>query len=92
MTNKATVSALIVCGHKAALALAIALPVSVTAAACSKANTQAEPYDVVLIGGTVVDPETNLQAVRNVAISGGKIAMVSTNPLRGRTTVNAKVT
>lgn len=43
-------------------------------------------------GGTVVDPETNLQAVRNVAISGGKIAMVSTNPLRVRTTVNAKVT
>ena len=28
--------------------------------------------------------------MRNVAISGGKIAMVSTTPLRGRTTVNAK--
>lgn len=92
MTNKATVSALIFCSHKAALVLAIALPVSVTADGWSKANAQPATYDVVLIGGTVVDPETNLQAVRNVAISGGKIAMVSITPLRGRTTVNAKVT
>ena len=47
-------------------------------------------YDVVIKGGTVVDPETNLQAVRNVGISGGKIAKISTSPLFGRTTVKAQ--
>ncbi len=47
-------------------------------------------YDVVITGGTVVDPETNLQAVRNVGISGGRIAKISTGPLWGRTTVKAQ--
>jgi cytosine/adenosine deaminase-related metal-dependent hydrolase len=65
-------------------------PMSALIWGSSQAMAQQATYDIVLIGGTVVDPETNLQAVRNVAISGGKIAMVSTTPLRGRTTVNAK--
>ena len=65
-------------------------PMSALIGGSSQAKAQQATYDVVLIGGTVVDPETNLQAVRNVAISGSKIAMVSTTPLRGRTTVNAK--
>ena len=65
-------------------------PISALIWGSSQAIAQQATYDIVLIGGTVVDPETNLQAVRNVAISGGKIAMVSTTPLRGRTTVNAK--
>ncbi len=55
-----------------------------------QALAQQVTYDVVIVGGTVVDPETNLQAVRNVGISGGRIASVSTGALRGRTTVNAK--
>ncbi len=47
-------------------------------------------YDVVISGGMVIDPETNLQGIRNVGISGGRIARLSTGHLRGRTTVNAK--
>lgn len=46
-------------------------------------------YDVVILGGTVVDPETSLQAVRNVGIDGDRIARVSDAPLRGRTTIDA---
>ena len=58
--------------------------------AIHQALAQPAPFDVVITGGTVVDPETNLQAIRNVGIRGGKIAVISTAPLPGRKTVNAK--
>ena len=43
----------------------------------------AERYDLVLEGGRVMDPETGLDAVRNVGLSGGRIARVSTEKLTG---------
>ena len=49
----------------------------------------AQTYDVVLANGRVMDPETNLDAVRNVGINGGRIAAISQSPLTGRTTVDA---
>ena len=54
------------------------------------ASLAAQTYDVVLVNGRVMDPETNLDAVRNVGIRGGKIAAVSAAPLEGRTVVDAK--
>ena len=36
------------------------------------------PYDVVITGGRVLDPETGLDGIRNLGISAGKIASVST--------------
>ncbi len=45
-------------------------------------------HDVVLRGGRVVDPETGLDAVRDVAIDGGKIAAVSRDGLGGRTVID----
>ena len=50
---------------------------------------QAAPYEIVLQGGRVMDPETGLDAVRNVGISGGRIAAVSQEPLRGSTVLDA---
>jgi len=50
----------------------------------------AQPYDIVLSNGRVMDPETNLDAVRNVGIRGAKIAAVSEAPLQGRSVVDAK--
>ena len=39
----------------------------------STAMVAAQQHDLVLEGGRVMDPETGLDAVRNVAILGGKI-------------------
>lgn len=50
----------------------------------------AAQYDVVLAGGRVMDPASNLDAVRNIGITAGKIAAISTAPLRGRETVDVK--
>jgi len=50
----------------------------------------AQPYDLVIANGRVMDPATNLDAVRHVGIRAGKIAAVSTRPLTGKATVDAK--
>ncbi len=51
---------------------------------------QAGPeYDIVLSGGRVIDPETKLDAVRNVGIIGNRIAQISSAPLRGKETISA---
>lgn len=50
----------------------------------------AQTYDLVITGGRVMDPETDLDAVRNVGITGGKIARISASPLTGRRTIDAK--
>ncbi|MGA8200945.1 MAG: hypothetical protein WB814_12815, partial [Candidatus Sulfotelmatobacter sp.] len=49
----------------------------------------AQQYDLVLEGGRVMDPETGLDAVRNVGIRGGKIVRITSEPLSGRSMVHA---
>src|ERR1700690_3534915 len=49
-----------------------------------------EKYDVVIANGRVMDPESGLDAVRNVGISGGKIRAISADTLQGKTTIDAK--
>src|ERR1700733_3570731 len=49
----------------------------------------AQQYDLVLEGGRVIDPETHLDAVRNVGIREGKIARVSSDALTGRRVIHA---
>ena len=49
----------------------------------------AQQYDLVLEGGRVMDPETGLDAVRNVGVRDGKIAKISTSPLDGRRVIHA---
>ncbi len=49
----------------------------------------AQHYDIVLQGGRVMDPETGLDAVRNVGINAGKIARISRMKLTGRQIIYA---
>jgi N-acyl-D-aspartate/D-glutamate deacylase len=54
------------------------------------AVSAAEPsYDVVIEGGRVMDPETQLDAVRNVGIRDGRIARISPDALQGRRVIHA---
>jgi N-acyl-D-aspartate/D-glutamate deacylase len=50
----------------------------------------AQSYDVVLSGGRVMDPESGLDAVRNVGITGDRIVRISTEPLMGKRVIDAK--
>jgi N-acyl-D-aspartate/D-glutamate deacylase len=49
----------------------------------------AQNYDVVLHGGRVMDPESGLDAVRNVGIRGKKIASISASQLKGKVEIDA---
>src|SRR5210317_1823560 len=46
-------------------------------------------YDIVITGGRVIDPETGLDAVRNVGIKDGKIAVVTEKGIDGKETIDA---
>jgi len=46
-------------------------------------------YDLVLNGGRVIDPESGLDAIRNVGIVGASVAAISTEPMQGSTTIDA---
>jgi dihydroorotase len=50
----------------------------------------AQQYDVVITGGRVMDPATNLDAVRNVGIANGKIAAVTAEEIAGKQTIDAR--
>ncbi|HEY6943553.1 MAG TPA: amidohydrolase family protein, partial [Candidatus Acidoferrum sp.] len=47
-------------------------------------------YDVVIANGRVMDPESGIDAVRNVGISGGKVRAISSSVLKGKQTIDAK--
>jgi N-acyl-D-aspartate/D-glutamate deacylase len=65
------------------------LILSVALLFCATAFCSAQQYDLVLEGGRVMDPETGLDAVRNVGISSGRIVRIATEPLTGRRVVHA---
>src|ERR1700730_7461650 len=46
--------------------------------------------DVVIINGRVMDPESGLDAMRNVGIIDRKIRIISEAPLQGKQTIDAK--
>jgi len=47
-------------------------------------------YDRVILGGHVMDPASRLDAVRNIGLLGGRIAVITTEAIRGRDTVDAR--
>lgn len=52
-------------------------------------TAQTIEYDIVLMGGRVIDPETKLDAIKNVGIVQNRIAQISSEPLKGKQTINA---
>src|SRR5438874_5327960 len=47
-------------------------------------------YDRVILGGHVMDPASKLDAVRNIGLLGGGIAVITTHAIGGRDTVDAR--
>ena len=53
------------------------------------ARAQARDFDLVFSNVRVLDAETNLDAIRNVGVSGDKIAAISEEPLAGSIQIDA---
>jgi len=66
------------------LASATIIAAVILAAACSSPT-----YDLVIANGRVMDPESGLDAVRHVGITGGKIVTISERALKGTRVVDA---
>ncbi len=48
-----------------------------------------EQYDLVILNGRVMDPESMLDAVLNVGVKDGKIAIITANDITGKETIDA---
>jgi len=46
-------------------------------------------FDVVILNGRVMDPETNFDAIRNVGIKDGIIALITEEEIKGKETIDA---
>lgn len=47
-------------------------------------------YDRVILGGRVMDPATGLDGIRNVGIQNARIAIITTDAIAGRDTIDAR--
>ena len=50
----------------------------------------AADYDLVINNGRVMDPETMYDAVANVGVKDGKIAVITKDKITGKETIDAK--
>jgi N-acyl-D-aspartate/D-glutamate deacylase len=54
------------------------------------AQDDVDRYDLVILNGRVIDPESGLDAMRHLGISAGKIRELSTDTLHGETVIDAR--
>ena len=52
--------------------------------------TNAQDYDLVILNGRVMDPETMYDAIANVGIKNGRIAAITKDEITGTKTIDAK--
>ena len=48
-----------------------------------------QEFDVVILNGRVMDPETNFDGIRNVGVKDGKIAIITESDIKGKETIDA---
>jgi hypothetical protein len=49
-----------------------------------------QQYDLVILGGRVMDPDSGLDATRNIGITAGKIKIITSKAIKGKDTIQAK--
>jgi hypothetical protein len=69
--------------------LAAFLAVTLGVVVSGTGSAWARDFDVAIIGGRVMDPETGLDGVRNVGIRGGLIATITKEAIAGAETIDA---
>ena len=75
---------------KAALAVVLLVSIAAFPSTFRVRAAADEAYDIAILNGRVTDPESGLDAVRNVGIRAGKIAAISEAPLSAKSTIDAK--
>jgi N-acyl-D-aspartate/D-glutamate deacylase len=57
---------------------------------CQTLQAAGPMHDVVILGGRVIDPESGLDALRNIGIVAGRIATVTPEPMSGALVLDAQ--
>jgi N-acyl-D-aspartate/D-glutamate deacylase len=70
-------------------AILAAFPLLLAMGACTGPAAAPYGYDLVLLGGRVMDPETGLDEVSNVGIRGDRIAVITSDRIQGRRSIDA---
>ena len=71
------------------LLLAASLVIS-SALFLTPVSSSSAPFDLVILNGRVIDPESRTDAIRNLGISNGTIKAITTDKLDGRTVIDAR--
>jgi N-acyl-D-aspartate/D-glutamate deacylase len=53
-------------------------------------STGTKDFDVVILNGRVIDPESKLDAPRNIGIKDGTIQLITEKPIKGKNTIDAR--
>ena len=53
-------------------------------------STAQETYDLVILNGRVMDPESRTDSIRNLGVTNGSIKIITSNKLSGRQVVDAQ--
>ena len=70
--------------------LAASIASAVVAAACLVNVSLAQGYDLAIINGRVMDPETMYDSIANVGIKNGRIAVITRDKISGAETIDAR--
>ena len=57
--------------------------------AIATSSAIAQDYDLVILNGRVMDPETKLDAILNVGIKGGEISVITEKIITGEESIDA---
>ncbi len=76
--------------HKA-LFWFLLIAVSIVSQFCGRNSAPGIPdFDVVILNGRVIDPESNLDAVSNIGIKDGSVQLIAVKDIKGRTSIDAR--
>ena len=80
------------CGSKMVLTKSAALALCIPLIAFAAQNQASSPvvYEIAINNGRVIDPETKLDAQRNIGIRNGKIATITGEKITAQCTINAR--
>ena len=76
--------------NRGRLRLTVFTPTLALLVALACAHAPSEPLDLVIEGGRVIDPESGLDALRNVGLRNGRIVAVTKAPLGGAEVIDAR--
>jgi N-acyl-D-aspartate/D-glutamate deacylase len=67
----------------------VAVALTLLAAGAARADESSAPFDLVVRGGRVIDPESGLDGVRDIGLRDGRIALIAERRLAGRKILEA---